>query len=109
MPTTRLVRVDALQSAKIFGTLYALLSLVFVPFLVLAALLGRTQFGVGFALFFPVIYAIAGFVGVGILVALFNVVCPRLGGIALTLEPADVRGGPAVHDPGSRPPIIPGA
>lgn len=97
MATTRLVRIGALQTAKIFGAVYALLSIVFVPFLLLAALLGRTEFGVGFALLFPVIYAVAGFVGVGILVALFNVVCPRLGGIPLSLEPTDARAGGSAH------------
>lgn len=78
--TRRLTRIAPVQTGKIAGILYGLLSLLFIPFFLIAAVIGLfaesgdTSSGaaglvaggmVVMALVFPVMYAAIGFVGGG--------------------------------------------
>ena len=76
------------QTAKVFGLLYALIGLVFAPFLILAALIAPdiAGFGIGFAIGMPILYGICGFVVTAIGCALYNWVAGMVGGIEVTLE-----------------------
>jgi branched-subunit amino acid transport protein len=84
----RLRRFSIGQTAKVFGVLYALMGLVFAPFLILAALIAPdiAGFGIGFAIGMPILYGILGFVVTAIGCALYNWVAGMVGGIEVTLE-----------------------
>jgi hypothetical protein len=75
------------QTAKVLGALYGLLGLVFVPFIFLATVMapGEFAFGLGYAIIFPVLYAVIGFVMTAIGCALYNFVAGMVGGIEVEL------------------------
>lgn len=94
----RLRRIGPLKAGIVLGVLYALLSLLVVPFFMIggfvaasAARQGGVQmpftflFGVG-ALFLPIIYGVMGFVFGVIAAAIYNLVAKWTGGLELTLE-----------------------
>jgi hypothetical protein len=84
----RLSRFSIGQTAKVLGVLYGLMGLIFVPFLLLAAMLSpkEASFGVGFALALPVLYGLAGFIFTAIGCALYNWVAGMVGGIEIKLD-----------------------
>jgi hypothetical protein len=82
-----LTHIAPLRAGIVLGVLYGVLSLIFVPFFLLAAVLAsRTNspapaiFGVGFAILMPVLYAAVGFVGGVIAAALYNLITKWTGG-----------------------------
>lgn len=98
--TTRIVRrIAPLQLGKILGVLYGLLSLLFVPFILLATMVPAfagdreadfaLPLGLGFAIVFPFLYAAMGFVGGLLMAALYNVVSKWVGGVELELVEVD--------------------
>jgi len=97
----KLKRVDPLQAGKILGALYGLLSLVFVPFMLVFMLLGnmaaRQQgnaahlplmfgMGVGFMIFLPLLYALMGFVGGALCAWIYNLLARWIGGLEMEFE-----------------------
>jgi hypothetical protein len=81
----RISYVSPLQAGIVLALLYALISLVLVPFLILGALFSHGGFGIVFIIFLPIIYGIAGFIG-GIIGALvYNLVAKWTGGIEMVL------------------------
>ena len=80
------------QTAKVLGVLYGLLGLVFVPFIFLATVMapGELAFGLGYAIIFPVLYAVIGFVSTAIGCALYNFVAGMVGGIEVELGTSEV-------------------
>jgi hypothetical protein len=94
----RIKRIAPLKTGIVLGVLYALLSLIIVPFLLLAGAgvaaaasrNGGTMpfaflFGAG-ALFLPVLYGIMGFIVGVIAAAVYNLVAKMTGGIEVTVE-----------------------
>lgn len=92
----KLKRIAPLQLGKILGVLYGIMALLMVPIFLVMSLFstqlpegqraGMFAFGVGFALFMPVIYAVMGFV-FGVLSAwLYNLVAKWVGGIEVEVE-----------------------
>jgi hypothetical protein len=88
--------VGVLSVAKIMGMIYACMGLVFAPFFLLVGLMGSAVgqrnsplagiFGIGFALFMPVLYGVLGFIA-GLLGALlYNLFAKWVGGFELELE-----------------------
>jgi hypothetical protein len=82
-----LTYVAPLRAGVVLAVLYGIVSLIFVPFFLLAAVLGsRTgapfpaAFGVGFAVLMPVLYAVAGFLAGVIGAALYNLITKWTGG-----------------------------
>jgi hypothetical protein len=75
------------QTAKVVGTLYALMGLVFVPIFLIAAMFSpkATGFGPAFALALPIIYGVLGFIFTAISCAIYNVVAGVVGGIEVEL------------------------
>lgn len=69
------------------GILYGLLGLIFVPFFLLMAVIGSrsgpaaTLGGAFFAILFPVMYAVGGFIGGIIAAAIYNLVAKWTGGL----------------------------
>jgi uncharacterized oligopeptide transporter (OPT) family protein len=82
----RLTNVSPLQLGIVLGVVYGIISLIFVPFFIIGALFGHAGFGVVFAIFFPVIYAAAGFIGGVISAFVYNIVAKWTGGIEFTTE-----------------------
>jgi len=92
-------RFDPLQLGKVFAIVYGGLALLITPFMILIALAGGHQsgglqgsgglvgmFGIGFALIFPFIYALAGFIGGIIGAFIYNLAAKLVGGIQVEVE-----------------------
>jgi hypothetical protein len=78
----RLTRVTPLRAGIVLGILYGIGGLIIAPFFLLAAFAGKGGVGgVAFAVMFPVIYAVGGFVGGIIAAALYNLVAKWTGGL----------------------------
>jgi hypothetical protein len=88
-------RVAPFSAAKIAGTLYAILGLVFGAILSLASIIGAFAsdapegaafgaiFGVGAVVLLPIFYGCLGFVGTAIMAWLYNVLAGVVGGIEI--------------------------
>lgn len=76
------------QTAKVVGALYALMGVVFVPFVLIAAMLSPKEagFGPGLALALPILYGVAGFIFTAIGCAIYNFVAGLVGGIEVELD-----------------------
>ncbi|MEO8205377.1 MAG: hypothetical protein ABI615_04295 [Chthoniobacterales bacterium] len=99
--TKTLKRIEPLQAGKMFGALYALLSLIFVAFLLFFAVLGllvpslngsvaSAGFGmigvIIIAIFVPVLYGVAGFIAGVICAWLYNIIAGVIGGIRFEVD-----------------------
>jgi hypothetical protein len=98
----KLKRIAPVQAGKMIGALYALFSLIFVPFILLFMTIGsmaaRSQggnvpalpfmfgMGVGFVVFIPVIYGVLGFIFGALAALIYNLLAKPLGGFALEFE-----------------------
>ncbi len=84
----RIQRFGIGQTAKVMGVMYALMGLIFIPFLLLANAFapGRSGFGVGLALAMPVLYGVVGAVFAALGCAVYNMVAGWIGGIEIELE-----------------------
>lgn len=82
------------------AAVYALLSLLFVPFFLFFALMAPVQEGYGpmggewmmsgaFVLLLPFIYAVFGFIGTALAALVYNLVATMMGGLEIDLEPVD--------------------
>ncbi len=78
------------QTAKVVGVLYALMGVVFVPFVLIASMISPNKSGVGagFALALPIIYGVCGFIFTAIGCAIYNFVAGLVGGIEVELDAA---------------------
>jgi hypothetical protein len=81
----RISSISPLQQGIVCGLLYAILSLIAVPFLILAALFGHGGIGIMFAIFIPIIYGIVGFIGGVIAAFIYNLVARWTGGLEIVL------------------------
>jgi len=83
----QLTYIAPLKAGIILGILYGIISLIIVPFFLLAALFGSRAggagaavFGLGFVIMLPVIYAVVGFIGGVISAFLYNLIAGWTGG-----------------------------
>lgn len=93
-------RVGPVSAAKIAGTLYALLGLIFGAFISLAAMAGAMGgaadtgqgalfgaiFGVGAIVLIPLFYGLLGFIGTLIMALLYNAVASMVGGVEVDVQ-----------------------
>ena len=86
----QIVRFGVGQTAKVFGILYGLMGLIFVPIalLVSVAAPAETGFSTGFAIALPFIYGIMGFIFTALACLLYNMVAGWVGGIEVEVEGA---------------------
>jgi len=100
--TKRLKRIAPLQLGKVSGILYALSTLLFVPFILLFTVVAGTAsqsqggaevampgiLGMGFGLIVigPIIYGVMGFIVVVIGAFVYNIVAGWVGGIEVEVE-----------------------
>ena len=92
----RLRRVGVMKAAIVGGIGYAIMSLVFVPFLLFISFVapmadapmgpGEWMFGPVFALLMPLIYGVMGFIFTGIGAAIYNLIAMMVGGLEIELE-----------------------
>ncbi len=88
--------VGVMSVAKIMGLLYGCVALLFVPFLLMFALVGSFAgqdkvpfagvFGVVLAVLMPIIYGVLGFVFGALGALLYNLFAHLVGGLELELE-----------------------
>jgi len=80
----RIKRFGVLQLGKMLGVLYFCMSLLAVPFLILATIIGgseRAGFGFGMIVMIPVLYTIAGFISGVIGAWVYNLCAKFVGGV----------------------------
>lgn len=87
----RLRRSTIGQTSKVVGTLYGLMGLIFLPFILVASVLSSkgpgVVLGVVLALIMPIAYGMCGFIFTAIACALYNWVAGMFGGIEVQLDP----------------------
>ena len=103
MTTRRIKRVAPLQAGKMLAALYGCMGLIFLPFFLVAGMLGAFAqhsgqaneaapaavigamfFGIG--IFMPIIYAVMGFIFGLIGAAIYNLIAGWIGGIEVEVE-----------------------
>ncbi len=92
----RIKRITPLQLGKMLAILYGIMGLLFMPFFLLMAAfashaptqqrVGFMALGMGFALFFPLIYAAMGFIFGALGALIYNLVAKWVGGIEVEVE-----------------------
>jgi hypothetical protein len=88
--------VGVLSIAKIMGMIYGCMGLIFAPLFLLIGLMGSALgqrnsplagiFGIGFAVFMPLLYGVMGFVIGAIGALLYNLFAKWVGGFELELD-----------------------
>lgn len=79
----RITRLSVLQTGKLLAILYAFMSVIMLPFM----LIGMSKSpGGGFMLLMLLLYPIMGFVGGIIMAALYNLASKWIGGLEVTVE-----------------------
>jgi hypothetical protein len=98
--TKRLKRIAPLQLGKVSGILYALSTLLFVPFILLfsaiasfapqaegsVAMPGILGMGLGLIVIAPIMYGVMGFIAGVIGAFIYNIVAGWVGGIEVEVE-----------------------
>ena len=89
--TSRVQRIAPWQATKLFTLLYFIIGLVFmVPLLLIALMVpqqaGEEEITLGFALIFPVMYALIGLIFVPIGCLLYNFCARLVGGLDVVID-----------------------
>jgi hypothetical protein len=89
----QLTYIAPLKAGIILALLYAFLSIIVVPFLLIAAVFSTRSgsaapafLSVGFAILLPILYATVGFIGGVIVAALYNLVAKWTGGLEFSVR-----------------------
>lgn len=90
----RLTRIAPWQAAKVFAVLYFIVGLVFaIPAVLIALFAGPASGGkgisLGFAIAFPILYAVAALIFIPIACWLYNLSARMVGGLELEVETVD--------------------
>lgn len=86
----RIVRLSVLQTGKLMAVIYGLLSLVMLPFMVIALCAGAQSIMPMFIML--ILYPIMGFIGGIIMAFLYNISSNFVGGLEVEVESADTSG-----------------
>jgi hypothetical protein len=81
----RITRLTVLQTGKLLAVLYGFLSIVILPFLLIAMLFAGAKV-IAPMLVMLVLYPIMGFIGGIIMAALYNLASKWIGGLEVTVE-----------------------
>lgn len=98
--TKRIKKIAPLQLGKVLAVVYALGTVVFLPFFIIFTvvssllqhagdapqMVGFLGMGIGFMLFMPIVYGIMGFITGVVIAFIYNLVAGWIGGIELELE-----------------------
>jgi hypothetical protein len=76
------------QLGKVFGLMYFLLGILFLPLFLIPALTATDQqpYGVYFVLTFPVLYGVAGYLGMAFFAWIYNRIVGRVGGVEIVVR-----------------------
>ena len=74
------------QTAKMASCLYFVISLVFIPIVIIVSLAKPNNPFPWLLLFMPLIYAVVGFIFTALATFVYNLLAKRLGGIEFNLE-----------------------
>ncbi|HEX6587792.1 MAG TPA: DUF3566 domain-containing protein [Longimicrobiales bacterium] len=96
--THRIRKIGVLKAGILGAAIYALLSLLFVPFFLFFVLMAPVSEGYGpmpgewmmsgaFVLLMPFLYAIFGFIGTALAALIYNLVAAMMGGLEIELQP----------------------
>ena len=78
---------SVLQTSKVLAILYGVIAIIFVPFLLIPALVnGNGGPMVIFSLAAPLLYAIIGFIFTALFCWIYNILAKYVGGIEFVLE-----------------------
>ncbi|MGH7942122.1 MAG: hypothetical protein ACREE6_14310 [Limisphaerales bacterium] len=77
----RLTYISPIQLGIVQAVVMGVVSLIFVPFLLLGALFGHPGMGAVFIIFVPILYAIFGFISGLVSAVVYNFVAKWTGGI----------------------------
>ena len=80
----RLTYIAPVRAGVVLAVVYGVLSLIIVPFFLIAAVLGAKG-GAGFAFLLPVLYTAGGFLGGLLIAALYNLAARWTGGFEIEL------------------------
>jgi hypothetical protein len=80
----RLTYISPLQAGIVHAVIAGLISLIALPFIIIIGLM-HAGIGAILAIFLPIFYAIAGFIGGVIVAFVYNLVAKWTGGIELVL------------------------
>ena len=85
---TRIKRIAPLQAGKMLAGVYALVSVIVIPILLIVALVGSgAHIPIGMAIGMPLLYVVIGFVGGIVGATFYNIVAGWLGGLEIDHEP----------------------
>lgn len=86
----RIRRFSVGQTAKVFGVLYSLIGLLFLPFFLVFGMMAPEGQGLStiFAVAMPVLYGAMGLVGAAIGCLMYNMVAGWVGGIEIEIDQA---------------------
>jgi hypothetical protein len=87
---------SVLQTAKISAILYFIISLICVPFFMIAIAMNprASTGGIGFVALMPFVYGVLGFLMTAIACLLYNWLAKHVGGIEFTVEEKPEHVGP---------------
>ena len=76
------------QTAKVVAVIYAMMAAIFGVFFAFIALIhGHPGRALQALIFFPILYAVASFIGIAFLCWLYNEVASRIGGVRFEMTP----------------------
>ena len=81
-------RIAPLQFGKVLAVIYALFSIVFIPFMLITVFLEPkgSEHGLLFAIGMPILYIVIGFIGGIIGAFMYNLSAKWVGGIEIDIE-----------------------
>lgn len=84
----KIQRIAPLQLGKLLAVIYALFSVVFIPFIMLSAFMSPEGSGPGilFAIGMPILYIVLGFIGGIIGAFIYNLSAKWVGGVEIEIE-----------------------
>jgi hypothetical protein len=80
----RLTYISPLQAGIVHAVILGLVSLIFTPFVIIIGLI-HAGIGAILAIFFPILYAVGGFIGGIVFAFIYNLVAKWTGGIEFVL------------------------
>lgn len=80
----QIVKISAMQSAKVVAVIYLVTALPVCMVLMLVAMTGVAGFSMGMVIAVPIGYAIGGYIGTVIAAWVYNLVAARVGGVEFT-------------------------
>lgn len=76
----QLVKISAVQTAKVMAALYFVLSFPMILLMAIPAMMSEQAYSVGFLIAMPILYTLIGFIFTLVGAWIYNLVAARIGG-----------------------------